>query len=172
MPRQLLLLRHGKSDWSRALPDFDRPLKGRGRRETRALGRWLAGRGLLPDLVLASPAARARETAGRICEAMACPARRIRFEEGLYLAGPAALLALVRGLPERRRRVMLVGHNPGLEDLLLVLAAQAPPAASRDKLLPTACAALLETAGSWRAAGPGAFRLLLLQRGRGLEENR
>ena len=172
MPRQLLLLRHGKSDWSRGLPDFDRPLKGRGRREAAALGRWLAGRGLQPDLVLASKAARARQTAERVCAAMACPAQRIRFEDGLYLAGVPALLALLRGVPEQCRRVMLVGHNPGLEDLLLALALHPPQTAGQDKLLPTACLALLETEGAWHEAGAGNFRLQLLQRGRGLEESR
>jgi phosphohistidine phosphatase len=71
MSRELLLLRHAKSDWETgALDDFDRPLAKRGRKEAPGVGEWLLREGLVPDLVISSPAERAKETASLVCDAM------------------------------------------------------------------------------------------------------
>ena len=120
--KTLLVLRHGKSNWGEpAQNDHDRPLKKRGRRGARSIGRQLLEADLLPDLVLSSTARRARATARRCLEASGAEAR-IELTRDLYGTGAT------RHLEEIGRRarnddatVMVVGHNPDLEDLVAVL---------------------------------------------------
>ena len=119
--KQLTIMRHAKSDWGDAkLDDFDRPLNDRGWKAARRIGRELDHRGFHFDLVLASPAARARETIDGLQEKFDFKAP-IRFEERMYLASEALLLTFVQGLPESVHRPLLVVHNPGLQRLLLNL---------------------------------------------------
>lgn len=118
----LLLLRHAKSSWDPpGLDDRSRPLTGRGRRAAQAMGRAIAARQLVPDLVLCSPARRTRET-WEIAAAELAPAPAFRLEEALYdFGGGSGLLQLLQGLDADVRRVLLVGHNPALENLALQL---------------------------------------------------
>jgi phosphohistidine phosphatase len=115
--KTLLLLRHAKSDWEdSSLRDFDRPLAGRGKRDAPRIGKALRKRGSLPDLIISSPAARAKAT----IEAVAKAAKlnlEIRFDEGVYGASSPELIKLIHGLPDKDSCVLLVGHNPGFEDL-------------------------------------------------------
>lgn len=120
--KRLAVLRHAKSSWSEPeLEDFDRPLSGRGWEAARRVGRELAERGLCFDLIVASPAVRVRQTIDGLGDEFKAEAP-IRFDPRLYLADEDRLLALVRELPEKVRRPLLVGHNPGLERLLVQLA--------------------------------------------------
>ncbi|WP_341704275.1 histidine phosphatase family protein [Ferrovibrio sp.] len=126
---RLWLLRHAKSAWDDpGLDDFARPLSPRGKKACRRLGRHMAERGIRPDLVLCSPAARTRQTWERLEKRVAAPSGdggdgpKVRFEPALYLAEPPALFALVRAAPKRCRELMVIGHNPGLEDLARDLA--------------------------------------------------
>ena len=122
---RLWLLRHAKSAWDDpALDDFARPLSPRGRKACRRIARHMAERGIRPGLVLCSPATRTRQTWERL-EKRIEPETRVRFEPSLYLADPAALLALVRAVPNACREVLLIGHNPGLEELAQRLAGTA-----------------------------------------------
>ena len=119
--KRLAILRHAKSSWGDpGLDDFDRPLNARGIAAARAMGKALKRRGLHVDHVLASPAKRVRETLEQVAK---CYGKlpETRFDETIYLASPATLFEFVRDLPEGSRAPLLVGHNPGLERLLLKL---------------------------------------------------
>lgn len=117
---RLWLLRHAKSAWDDPdLDDFARPLSPRGKKACRRLARHMAERGIRPDLVLCSPATRTRQTwerlEKRLTKSLPDPIKT-RFEAKLYLAEPATLLALARTVPTACREVLLIGHNPGLEE--------------------------------------------------------
>lgn len=118
--KTLMLMRHAKAGWGdAALGDFDRPLNARGHRDARAMGREMAALGLGWDRLLASPAARAAQTVAGLAESYGAidPADDRR----LYLAPAELLLTLIRGTPDSVARLLLVGHNPGLERLALLL---------------------------------------------------
>ncbi|MGH7587884.1 MAG: SixA phosphatase family protein [Gemmatimonadota bacterium] len=124
--KTLVLVRHAKSSWKDAsLADRDRPLNDRGKRDAPRMGRRLAARGGAPDLVISSPAARALETARIIAAAVGYPVDRIREDERIYLAGPAELIEAIHDLDDVDDRVFLVGHNPGLTELVNELSAPA-----------------------------------------------
>jgi phosphohistidine phosphatase len=116
--KTLLLLRHAKSDWGdSSLRDFDRPLAPRGKRDAPRIGKALRKRGTLPDMIVSSPAARARATVEAMTQA-AKLAKEIEFDEAVYGASSSELLKLIGRLPDRSACALLVGHNPGFEDLL------------------------------------------------------
>ncbi|MDX8531450.1 histidine phosphatase family protein [Mesorhizobium sp. VK25A] len=118
--KQLLILRHAKSSWDDpALADFDRPLAPRGLKTAPLMGRELARRGWLPDLALVSPALRTRDT-WRLVTAELPQRVPAQFAEELYEAAPAAILARLRQV--KARRVLVIGHNPGLQHFALRLA--------------------------------------------------
>jgi len=122
--KRLILVRHAKSSWKNAaLADSDRPLSGRGKRDAPRMGAWLAGLGLLPDIILASPARRARKTASLLAGEIPAAAGRILVDPALYEASAGVLLERVRALDERWQQVMLIGHNPGLTDFANLLTA-------------------------------------------------
>ena len=116
--KNLLLLRHAKSDWDDpSLRDFDRPLAARGERDAPKIGKALRKRGPAPDSIMSSPAIRAKQT----IEAVAKAARfelEIKFNQAIYDASSPELLQLIRSLPDDSSCVLLVGHNPGFEDLV------------------------------------------------------
>ncbi len=167
---ELLLMRHGKSDWSRAVDDFRRPLKKRGRRGAQRIGAWLRQQGLLPDHVVSSPAERASATARLTCEAVGLPVERIVYDERIYEAGINALLQVLADTPAKTERVLLVGHNPGLENLLIYLADQPVVLPDDANLMPTATLARFRLAGDWQSLDAGAGRLLSITRGRNLPD--
>ena len=167
--RELLILRHAKSAWDTpAATDFDRPLNGRGKRDAPRMGTWLHDQGLAPDHVVASPARRARQTARRVCKAIGFDPDGIDWQPRIYLAGVPTLLDVLADCPEGARRVLLVGHNPGLEELLEYLggaALEPPPGGNR---LPTATVARLKLPDDWGRLGSGSGRLLAWVRPRDL----
>lgn len=116
------LLRHAKSSWDDlALDDFDRPLSKRGSNAAPEIGRALSRLKLKPDLVLCSTAVRTRATLALVLLELGPPPPKVRFEDALYLASPAAMLALIRSLDDPVQHVLLVGHNPGMHALALEL---------------------------------------------------
>ncbi len=116
--KTLLVLRHAKSSWNDpALDDHERPLNKRGRRDAPRMGELVREYGLIPDVVLSSDAVRARLTAEAVAEA-ARYAGEILLHPQLYMAGPADILSLLPMVPENAETVMIVGHNPGLEQLI------------------------------------------------------
>jgi len=160
---QLLLLRHAKSSWDdAALPDRDRPLNKRGRRSALAMRQAMREFGLLPDLVLVSPAKRTLETLHALEPWDDTPL--VDPLDDLYLANETLLLRTLQGVAETVRTVLLIGHNPGLHDLALRLA---DPNASPEKPLhavrdgfPTGALAEFSITGPWARLGAGSGRLL------------
>jgi phosphohistidine phosphatase len=119
--KSLTLLRHAKSGWDDPVTrDFDRPLNPRGRRAARTVGAEMKAQGLAFDLVLASPARRVIETLDEVAAGYGALARE--YDERLYLASAVTLLDIVRHAPNGVGRLLLVGHNPGMEELALRLA--------------------------------------------------
>ena len=123
----LSLLRHAKSSWDEpGLSDHERPLAKRGLKAAPRIGAALSGMGLKPDLVLCSDAVRARETLSLILPAFSAPPPQVVYEDLVYMAMPAALLMRIRSIKAGHadrtpRHVMIVGHNPGLEELAIML---------------------------------------------------
>jgi len=116
--KTLLLLRHAKSDWDdTSLRDFDRPLAARGERDAPRIGKALRKRGALLDLIISSPAVRAKATIEAVIKTAKLKLE-IRFDETIYGASSPELLKLIRRLPDGNSCVLLVGHNPGFEDLV------------------------------------------------------
>ncbi|MES2119697.1 MAG: histidine phosphatase family protein [Pseudomonadota bacterium] len=116
--KRLTILRHANSDLG--MDDFERPLNRRGEAAAHRVGEKFGARKLEFDLVLASPAKRVRETLDRVAET--CGALPVRFEEALYLAPELTLLESIRAAPDEAESLLLVGHNPGLERLIVDLA--------------------------------------------------
>ena len=166
--KRIHILRHAKSSWKDpALVDHDRPLAGRGRRAATAIGKYLRAQHIDPDLVLCSTAVRARQTLARIEPALG--QQEVKVERALYGAGAGALIARLRTLPAKCSSVLVIGHNPGLEDLVLELAR---PSAQRDAVavkFPTAALATLELdIDGWGELGPGGAELTAFVRPRDL----
>jgi phosphohistidine phosphatase len=147
MRRRLVVLRHAKSEWPDGVADRDRPLAARGRREAPLAGRWLDEQLGTIDLVVCSPARRARETCVRVVEELVADPE-VRVEERLYPGSPDDLLAVVRELPDEARTVLLIGHNPGLEELVEELA-------GRPCVMKTSSVAALSGSGDWTAVAQG-----------------
>lgn len=155
MNKELLILRHGKSDWNTSIEDFYRPLIERGKRGAELLGVWTQQQDLVPDFVLSSPATRALDTAKRFCHAMGLSEQLIYQEAQIYEANAATLKAIINECPHQARRVLIVGHNPGLEHLLQDLLSDPISAAEDGKILPTATLAHLTLGQYWSQTSSG-----------------
>lgn len=143
--RTLVVLRHAKSDWSGDDEDIARPLAKRGRRQAPDSGRWLNANLDRIDLALVSPAERARSTWHLVAEELDAPPE-MRLDERLYAASAGQLLGVVRELPDELHTVVVVGHNPGIEQLVARLTGQEIP-------MPTSAVAVIALPGSWATAG-------------------
>jgi phosphohistidine phosphatase len=168
--RALVLFRHAKSAWP-DVPDHERPLAGRGIHAAPVMGRWLRDAGLVPDLVLCSTARRARET-WQFAQPGLAATPPVSFEDRIYGEDATELLALVREVPPATGTLLLIGHNPAIEDLALMLAVPGPdpdaagPGATNPGDLermrakfPTAAIAVLEPTATWHELAPGQARL-------------
>lgn len=149
MTRELMLLRHGKSDWSVFAGDYDRPLTKRGKRGAKLVGRWLRESDAVPDYIVTSPAERARTTARRVAKHMGFNADSIVKDQRIYGAGVSDLLAVLSDCPDAANRVMLVGHNPGLADMVQYLSCEEVLMPVDGKLIPTATLAWFVLTCSW-----------------------
>ena len=159
--RRLLLLRHAKSSWKQPdLADHDRPLSPRGHRAAIALGEHLRGLIEPPDVVVCSSAVRTVETM-RLVRAGLPSSTSVTVDETLYGADVDELLDRVRRLPSTAAGVLLIGHNPGIGDLAVMLAGHGDRAAraSIAAKFPTAALAILTIDGEWTAVAPGAASL-------------
>jgi phosphohistidine phosphatase len=169
--RKLVLLRHAKSAWP-DVPDHQRPLARRGRRDAPVMGRWLHGAGHVPDQVLCSTARRARQT-WQLVQAELGATPPVSFDDELYLGSAVQLLDLIRGTPPAARTLLIVGHDPAVPELALTLAATGPagdaedksdaPAAAFDRIrakFPTGAIAVLEFGGNWDQLHPGSAQLI------------
>ncbi len=152
--RTLIAVRHAKSSWEHDVEDHDRPLSGRGRRDADALGRLLAQRSLEPDLVLCSTAARTRETWER-AHAAGATAGEVRLVRGIYHAWVPELVRLLRQTPDEVSTVLLLGHSPGIPDLVEHICVRTDSAdwAQLDQKYPTSGVAVVRVPGPWRELG-------------------
>lgn len=168
--KTLTLLRHAKSGWDDTVPrDFDRPLNLKGRRAAQVMGRFLQTQGAKFDHVIASPALRVVETLVEV-ESGYGQALAPAWDKRVYLASAATLLDLIRDLPAQAGTVLLVGHNPGLEDLVLDLVPDGGDL--RDAVeakYPTAAVATMTWEGEWADLRPGAATLGTFTRPRDLD---
>jgi phosphohistidine phosphatase len=158
MTHRLLLLRHAKSSWDDAsLPDHDRPLAKRGRRAAERIGAHLRSLALLPDLVLCSSARRTRET----LERLALEGVESRVDDRLYGASDGEILSRIRDVSADVETLLVVGHNPGMQDLAIELS-RSDPAEPADRLregFPTGAIAVFDVDGPWTELTPGRARL-------------
>jgi len=172
---RLILLRHAKSDWAdKSLDDHDRPLNTRGRAAAPRIGAYMRERKYIPRLVLCSSAKRTRETLALLLPYFT-PAPEVRYLRHLYLAEWRALLGAVREAPRAATPLLIVGHNPGMEQLAAELAAKPGNAAERARTekaaekFSTGALAVFDFAGSdWRGAKPRLGRLADFARPRDL----
>jgi phosphohistidine phosphatase len=122
--KTLLVMRHAKSSWKQAgLADWERPLNKRGRRDAPRMGDFLRHQDLVPGLIVSSAARRARQTAEAVAEAAGYDGE-VSYLDRLYGADPAEYVAVLRSLSDDVDCVMVIGHNPSLEDLLELLTDQ------------------------------------------------
>jgi phosphohistidine phosphatase len=119
--KTLFLLRHAKSSWKdETLADFERPLNRRGKHAAEMIGDYLKAKGVVPELILCSPAVRARETLALVTKA-AKWTTEVRYDQRIYEASGLRLAEVVSQIENDRKTVMMVGHNPGTEELLFLL---------------------------------------------------
>ena len=164
--KTLAVLRHAKSSWDQPnVDDFDRPLNERGWKAARRIGNELKHRKLRFDLCLASPAARVRETLDGLSETYGELPFPVRFEQQVYLASCATLLELIRDVDDEVGALLLVGHNPGLEQLVAMLT-QDDKDGLRSRVehkVPTAAVAVIELPSDcWADVQPGSGKLVEL----------
>lgn len=125
--KTIILVRHAKSSWKNpSLDDFDRPLSKRGKRNAPFMGEKLKQRKIIPDLVLSSPAKRARKTAAAVARTLDYPKKKIMFFDKMYHASARYLFELLKGLGDDSETVMLFGHNPSFNDLADLLLKRNP----------------------------------------------
>jgi phosphohistidine phosphatase len=160
--KRLHVLRHAKSSWDDpALADRDRPLAPRGRKAAKEMARWAEAHELRVDLVVCSPALRATQTLNRVLASIGSP--EVHVDESVYHASTGQLLARVQALPAGAGDAMLVGHNPGLHELCLLLARPGGERGRVEENLPTGALATLELdVDAWEAAEPGCADLTRL----------
>lgn len=162
MTRELWLLRHGKSAQHTDVDDIERPLKKRGKRAALHLGQWLKKEHFIPDYIVSSPAKRAIATAKRVRKAMGIKSEIIQ-DNRLYVGGSTRIKTLLSDIPTEFQRVLIVGHNPDLEDLLtsLVDINELPEV---DKLLPTSTLARIIMPSDWTQLSIDCATLLSITR--------
>jgi phosphohistidine phosphatase len=158
--KRLYLLRHAKSSWDDpTLADSDRPLAPRGRRAAKVMAGHLQRKGISPELVLCSPSRRTRQTLNRIAPGLRKNAD-VQIEPALYAASAATLLEELHEVPDEVDSLMLIGHNPGIQDLALSLARAGSESPRVRSKFPTAALATLELNATWRELVPGSAELV------------
>jgi len=119
--KKIFLMRHAKSSWKDSnVPDHDRPLKKKGEKDAKAMGKAFKNKKLSPDVILCSSAERAKQTAALFKEAISYDGK-IDFNDKLYMAEVNDLITAIKNVPPKTKSVMVIGHNPGLEALLQTL---------------------------------------------------
>ena len=172
----LMLLRHAKSDHDDPKQDdHDRPLSDRGRKDAPRMGTYIRDQGWQPALVICSTSERTRETWDLI-EPQLKTTPKVRFDRAIYLAAWPSLVSIVQSAPASTPSLMVIGHNPGMEQLALALALQPKTPSERalletmSKKYPTCALAVLEFDGDWRNVKAGTGRLTAFVRPKDIEE--
>lgn len=172
MKRQLIIVRHAKSERDDpTLDDFERPLSPRGLSEMPHVAKWLASQKLKIDQIISSTAKRARQTTELLCQGAGLDVKKIEWQDALYLADTATLLNAIAHLPTTIKRLMIVGHNPGLEELLSHLCGDDLPRTKSGKLLTTAAIAIVVLPDGWDSIKPHTGQLIELMRPKELDRH-
>ena len=158
-------MRHAKSAWDTGAADFDRPLNGRGIDAAERMADWLGDEGRCPDQIVSSGALRARSTIQPVIDACGIDQANVTIDDDLYHAGIDQWLDRLRILTANR--VLICGHNPGLDDLVIELLGRVPRLTRSGKLMTTAAIAHLQTSGDWQSLQPAQATLVVLKRPRG-----
>ena len=159
---ELLLLRHGKSDWPNGVEDIDRPLRSRGYKDSVRIGIWLVNNNLQPKLIYSSPALRAVATAGRVKKIIRSEPTSCKIEPIFYYGSHNDYLDEIRSFPSASTRVMVVAHNPALEIIVSELSG-GPQLFFNEKLHMLTCSlAIFRFEKTWKDINPGAGKLLHL----------
>ena len=161
--RQLLILRHGKSDWCTDTGDFYRPLKKRGVESAKNIGYWLNNQQLIPDIIITSPAIRALTTSQYVATAIGIT--DIEQDASIYEASLSQLLRLLADISNEYKTTMIVGHNPGFEELLLHLCEVDEVFYKGYKLMVTASLAIINMPDNWQRLDRHCSELVDLVRG-------
>ena len=166
--KTIYLARHAKSSWkSHAQTDFDRPLSKRGMKNAEKMGVELAKLNWMPECIISSPALRASQTCHILCENIGFPSDHIVWSRDIYAAYMVTLLHALSREPETTKSVMLVGHNPAIEDLLLHLCGEAiwkDHAQKNGKLFTTGNIAKISVDNTWKSLAMGGAKLAQLLR--------
>lgn len=162
--RNLLIMRHAKSDWTANLADFDRPLNRRGLKDAKKMGIWLKKQKFCPELVISSPAQRTRQTIEIVCRQLGKDNTDIVWDERIYEASLNDLLKVVSKHGKNAGCLLLVGHNPGLDHLVNHLSKDPVPHNAGGKLMTTAAIAVLEFGKAGISVRQGSGRLMNLAR--------
>jgi phosphohistidine phosphatase len=166
--KRLYLLRHAKSSWDDpALADHERPLAKRGRRASKVIAQHLGRERVQPELVLCSSAVRTLQTLEAIEPAVA--GAKVRIEPRIYEASAGQLIGLLRELPDEAGSAMLIGHNPGMEELIAEIARPGPELHRVRQKFPTAALATLELDGIWSGLDAETAELVAFVKPRELE---
>ncbi|MEG3619228.1 NUDIX domain-containing protein [Magnetovibrio sp. PR-2] len=160
MTREVLLLRHAKAHKHTDAGDKQRELKDKGKRNAQRIGVWLAKNDKVPDCIISSPAIRAKRTAEKACKTAGLNADIILFDKRLYNAELKDVMSILKDAPKSARRVMLVGHNPSLEQTLVHLSQTPPPRNEKDGFLTKGTLAILETDETWKKIQKHTFKFV------------
>ncbi|NIJ37228.1 phosphohistidine phosphatase [Sphingopyxis panaciterrae] len=172
--KSLTILRHAKSGWDAAVErDFDRPINARGQRGAELIGQWLKRQKLPVDRIIASPAVRVTQTLDIFQPAAELDGLEPHWDRRIYLASAATLIDTLRETGHDAENLLISGHNPGLEDLILMLVPDTADDALRaqvEQKLPTSALARLELdIDDWQALDTGIARLTAFIRPRDLD---
>lgn len=162
MTKTLIIMRHAKSCWTTGDADFHRPLAGRGRRDAAAAARFLLAADLVPDLVLCSAATRARQTWDLLAAGGVEPGE-VTYREDMYHAYAEDLLAILRQVPAEAGKVLLIGHQPTLGDLIFDLSAGDSLGGQMSAGFPTSAIAVLNVTGEWADLDDNSAELVRLE---------
>jgi len=163
--KELIIMRHAKSDWQHELlSDFDRPLNERGLRDAPRMARWMASEKIKPVLLICSPALRARQTAAEIIDQLQIREDSVVFDKRMYLANVETLITILREIDDNIQSVLLIGHNPGLENLAVNLCSEELPLDSDGSLMTTANIVQIQLNSAWKNTETGTNKFIRLMR--------
>jgi len=161
---ELLVMRHAKSDWSGFQADIDRPLNKRGRNDADTMGARLLAMHLVPDRIVSSPSQRTRDTIAGLQHHLKLDADSIEYDPMLYLASKSLLLDCIRDNIVEGERLMILAHNPGIDDLVERLSDRPIPLTDSMKLMTTAAIAHFKVDLDKGRFNPSAAKLIQLLR--------
>ncbi len=156
---ELILMRHAKSDWHSHTTDVDRPLNDRGAQDAHRMGIYLKQAGLVPDVMVVSTARRALETARLLLSNLPVAENDIIVEQALYLADRETLCEVIELYAHKNQRLLVLAHNPGMDDLVSYLAGTPPSRSDTGKLMTTCAVACfrIDSVDALKKSGQGEY---------------